>query len=104
MVNGRLDLIGNNRRDLETAIRSVNSYTQTIGIYPDALKTAIRDRLAYQGAQRLVSLGGAATLMGTPQPQDGLEPLRRSVKWITDESASGDYLVGLAALGKVDAT
>jgi len=83
--------------DLETAIRSVNSYTQTIGIYPDALKTAIRDRLAYQGAQRLVSLGGAATLMATPQPQDGIEPLRRSVKWITDESASGDYLVGLAS-------
>jgi hypothetical protein len=83
--------------DLETAIRSVNSYTQTIGIYPEALKTAIRDRLAYQGAQRLVSLGGAATLMGTPQPQDGIEPLRRSVKWITDETASGDYLAAMAA-------
>ena len=82
--------------DLETAIRSVNSYTQTIGIYPDALKTAIRDRLAYQGAQRLVSLGGAATLMGTPQPQDGIEPLRRSVKWITDETAAGEYLAALA--------
>ena len=83
--------------DVETAVRSVNSYTQTIGIFPEALKTALRDRLAFQGAQRLVSLGGAATLMRTPQPQDGIEPLRRSVKWITDESADAAYLMGVAA-------
>jgi len=82
--------------DVETAARSVNAYTQTIGIYPESLKARLRDRLAFQGAQRLVSLGGAATLMQTPQPQDGIEPLRRSVKWITDESADGDYLAGLA--------
>ncbi|ARS27256.1 acyl-CoA reductase [Sphingomonas sp. KC8] len=78
--------------DLETAVRSVNSYTQTIGIYPDALKQELRDRLAFQGAQRLVSLGGAATLLQAPGPQDGIEPLRRMVKWITDESGDGDTL------------
>jgi hypothetical protein len=83
--------------DVETAVRSVNSYTQTIGIFPESLKTALRDRLAFQGAQRLVSLGGAATLMRTPQPQDGIEPLRRSVKWITDESADAAYLMAVAA-------
>ncbi|MDB5397654.1 MAG: long-chain-fatty-acyl-CoA reductase [Rhodospirillales bacterium] len=82
--------------DIETAVRSVNSYTQTIGIFPESLKLALRDRLAFQGAQRLVSLGGAATLMRTPQPQDGIEPLRRSVKWITDETADGDYLASMA--------
>jgi hypothetical protein len=82
--------------DVETAVRSVNSYTQTIGIYPESLKIRLRDRLAFQGAQRLVSLGGAATLMQTPQPQDGIEPLRRSVKWITDESADGAYLEEMA--------
>lgn len=69
---------------VEEAILSVNSYTQTIGIYPDSLKAAVRDRLSYQGAQRLVSLGGAG-LSQTPGPQDGIEPLRRTVKWITDE-------------------
>lgn len=78
--------------DLETAIRSVNSYTQTIGIFPDSLKATLRDRLAYQGAQRLVSLGGAATLMQAPGPQDGIEPLRRMVKWIVDEDGDGDML------------
>ncbi len=82
--------------DVETAARSVNAYTQTIGIYPESLKTTLRDRLACQGAQRLVSLGGAATLMRTPQPQDGIEPLRRSVKWIVDESADGKQLAALA--------
>jgi hypothetical protein len=78
--------------DLETAIRSVNSYTQTIGIYPEELKTQLRDRLAFQGAQRLVSLGGAATLMQAPGPQDGIEPLRRMVKWIVDESGDAAIL------------
>jgi len=83
--------------DIETAVRSVNAYTQTIGIFPESLKVSLRDRLAFQGAQRLVSLGGAATLMQTPQPQDGIEPLRRSVKWITDESADGEYLAAMAS-------
>ncbi len=71
---------------VDEAVRSVNSYTQTIGIYPESLKTRLRDRLAFHGAQRLVSLGGAATLAQAPGPQDGIEPLRRMVKWIVDES------------------
>lgn len=78
--------------NLETAVRSVNSYTQTIGIYPDALKEKLRDRLTFQGGQRLVSPGGAATLLQAPGPQDGIEPLRRMVKWITDENGDGDAL------------
>src|ERR1700722_10869619 len=83
--------------DVESAVRSVNSYTQTIGIFPESLKASLRDRLSYQGAQRLVSLGGAATLMQTPSPQDGIEPLRRMVKWITDESASEEMLEAQAS-------
>lgn len=70
--------------DLEVPIRAVNAYTQTIGIYPEALKHEIRDRLAGQGAQRLVSLG-AATLTVFGGPQDGIEPLRRMCKWVVDE-------------------
>ena len=78
--------------DIDTAVMSVNAYTQTIGIYPDSLKEAIRDRLAFQGAQRLVSLGGAITLNGGTQRQDGIEPLRRMCKWVTDESGDGDQI------------
>lgn len=82
--------------DIDTAVMSVNAYTQTIGIYPDSLKEAIRDRLAFQGAQRLVSLGGAITLDGGTQRQDGIEPLRRMCKWITDESGDGHQIEQLA--------
>jgi hypothetical protein len=70
--------------DLEIPIRSVTAYTQTIGIYPDALKAQLRDRLAFHGAQRFVSLGYAAR-MSYAGPHDGLEPLRRMCKWIIEE-------------------
>lgn len=74
---------------VDTAVRSVNAYTQTIGIYPEELKTKLRDQLAYQGAQRLVSLGGAATMQHNMERQDAIEPVRRMVKWITVETADG---------------
>jgi hypothetical protein len=71
--------------DLEIPIRSVTAYTQTIGIYPDELKAKLRDRLAFHGAQRFVSLGYAAR-MSYAGPHDGIEPLRRMCKWIIEES------------------
>jgi hypothetical protein len=76
--------------DLETPIRSVNAYTQTIGIFPEPLKEHIRDRLALHGAQRLVSLGYAsnAGVMSLGGPQDAIEPLRRMCRWIIDESSN----------------
>ncbi len=70
--------------DLEVPVRAVTSYTQTIGIWPETLKRKIRDRLALQGAQRIVSLGQAAA-MGNHGVQDGIEPLRRMCRWIVDE-------------------
>lgn len=71
--------------DLEVPVQSVTAYTQTIGLYPDSLKTQLRDRLVFNGAQRLVSLGYAckAAMAG---PHDAMEPLRRMCKWITDEN------------------
>jgi hypothetical protein len=71
--------------DLEIPIRAVTAYTQTIGIYPEELIPKIRDRLAYQGAQRLVTLGYVATARTIAGPQDGIEPLRRMCKWILNE-------------------
>jgi hypothetical protein len=74
---------------VDTAIGSVNSYTQTIGVFPDQLKDAIRDRLGIQGAQRVVSLGFALAPM-LVLPQDGIEPLRRMCRWVAGETASRD--------------
>jgi hypothetical protein len=63
---------------------AVNAYTQTIGIYPESLKTQLRECLPLFGAQRLTSLGYAASVNFTI-PQDAMEPVRRMCKWIVDE-------------------
>lgn len=75
--------------DPADALGAVNAYTQTIGIYPESLKDALRDRLALHGAQRLVSLGYAAD-PNVALPQDAIEPVRRMVKWIVDERCEPD--------------
>jgi len=80
--------------DLNTALRAVNAYTQTVGIYPDQLKTELRDALSLAGAQRLVCLGGAAR-PSYSGPQDAIEPLRRMCKWIIDETRPAEQIMAL---------
>ena len=70
--------------DLADAARFVNSYTQTVGVYPEALKYRLRDVLPLHGVQRFVTLGYAMTA-NPALPQDAIEPMRRMVKWIVDE-------------------
>jgi len=70
--------------DIDEVTRAVTAYTQTVGIYPESLKRALRDRLPLHGAQRLTSLGYACHV--TPaMPQDAIEPVRRMCKWVVDE-------------------
>jgi hypothetical protein len=71
---------------LNTALQSVNAYTQTVGVFPEDLKKHVRDILPHFGVQRIVSLG-FATSGSLATPQDAIEPLRRMCKWITDESS-----------------
>jgi len=81
---------------VETAIRSVNAYTQTIGVFPDRLKQEISDRLALHGAQRVVSLGLALSPM-LSLPQDGMEPLRRMCRWVAGETGRPDTTTSILA-------
>jgi hypothetical protein len=74
---------------LDTAVNAVSAYTQTIGIYPDSKRMELRDRLAFHGAQRTVSLGYAGHFANIG-PHDGIEPLRRMCKWIVDEQYEPD--------------
>lgn len=69
---------------LDEVLDACDSYTQTVGIYPESLKDELNDRLPLYGAQRLVSLGYASdvTVAG---PQDAIEPMARMVKWVVDE-------------------
>jgi hypothetical protein len=70
---------------IDDVTKVVNAYTQTIGIFPESLKTELRDRLPLFGAQRLTSLGYAASV-NFAIPQDAMEPVRRMCKWIVDET------------------
>ncbi len=71
--------------DLDAALRSLSSWTQTVGVYPDALKDKLRNLLPLFGAQRIVSLG-IAPYLHQALPQDSIEPVRRMIKWIVDET------------------
>jgi hypothetical protein len=71
--------------DARDVLARIDSSTQTIGIYPESLKAELRHELGLHGAQRLVSLGYAPS-PNMALPQDGIEPVRRMVRWVIDES------------------
>jgi Acyl-CoA reductase (LuxC) len=79
---------------------AVNSFTQTIGIYPESLKRQLRDWLPLFGAQRLTSLGYACSVP-IAAPQDGMEPIRRMCKWIVEEACDPDTVTPLWRLGSM---
>jgi hypothetical protein len=74
---------------LDEVMGAVDAYTQTVGIYPEALKDGLKDLLPLHGAQRIVSLGYAGA-MKMAAPQDAIEPMRRMGKWISNQIASPD--------------
>jgi hypothetical protein len=80
--------------NIDKVTDAVNAYTQTIGIYPESLKTQLRDTLPLFGAQRLTSLGYAASVNFTI-PQDAMEPVRRMCKWIVEEHCLPDRVLPL---------
>jgi hypothetical protein len=73
---------------LDEVLDAVDSYTQTVGVFPDDLMPILRHKMALWGGQRFVSLGYAFCGPGFIGPQDGMEPLRRMCKWIVCEGAS----------------
>jgi hypothetical protein len=73
--------------ELDEVMDAVDAYTQTVGVYPESLKDALKDMLPLHGAQRIVSLGYAAALKWAG-PQDAIEPLRRMGKWICNQIAT----------------
>jgi hypothetical protein len=85
--------------DIADAGRFVNAYTQTVGVYPETLKAKLRDELPLFGAQRFVTLGYAMT-SNPALPQDAIEPVRRMVKWIVDESCPAEVCPPLWAGAK----
>lgn len=70
--------------DIDEFLDAIDSYTQSIGVYPESLKGELRDQMPLYGCQRIISLGytSAVTMAG---PHDALEPMARMVKWVVDE-------------------
>jgi Acyl-CoA reductase (LuxC) len=66
---------------LDEVLPRFDFYTQTIGIYPEELRTRLRDVAPLFGVQRFVPLGYSShhTWCG---PHDSLELDRRMCKWI----------------------
>lgn len=66
--------------------------TQTIGVYPESLRDTLLNPLALAGIQRLVSLTGNDPAqifhdmhtLPPGVPHDGIEPMRRNVRWVID--------------------
>ena len=69
---------------LDEAVRHVNVATQTVGVYPVERKLTLRDVIASSGAQRVVTLGAAASSQAGLS-HDGFNPLQRFVRWVNDE-------------------
>lgn len=70
---------------LEDVLDVVDAYTQTVGIFPESLREVVRHKGALHGGQRFVQLGYSFNGAGLIGPQDGIEPMRRLVKWIVSE-------------------
>lgn len=70
---------------LDEVLDVVDAYTQTVGIWPESLRDVVRHKGALHGGQRFVQLGYTFNGPGLVGPQDGIEPMRRIVKWIISE-------------------
>jgi len=75
--------------DLKDAVALATVATQTVGIYPGGRGEQLRDALASRGVQRIVALGEAHEA-GMGMPHDGMYPLHRFVRWVVDNSISGE--------------
>lgn len=81
--------------DLREAVKWCDDTTQTVGVYPESMRDKLLDSFALAGVQRLAPLTGGDPVgvfrnMNTlppTMPHDGIEPLRRSVRWVIDHRA-----------------
>ena len=92
--------------DLLDVIKWCDDTTQTVGIYPETLRDRLIDAFALAGVQRMVPLQGGDPMqiysdmhmLPPGSPHDGIEPMRRSVRWVIDHRpAEHEAKLSLAA-------
>ena len=78
--------------DLLDVAKWCDDTTQTVGIYPEAIRDRLLDTFSLVGVQRMVALGGGDPMqifqdmhtLPPGMPHDGIEPMRRNVRWVID--------------------
>jgi hypothetical protein len=89
--------------DLADVLKWCDDAAQTVGIYPESDRARVLDLFALSGVQRLVSLSGGDPMtvyadshhMPPGSPHDGIEPMRRSVRWVVDMRPSAAEALAL---------
>lgn len=85
--------------DLLEVAKWCDDTTQTVGVYPEAIRDRLLDTFSLVGVQRMVSLSGGDPMqifhemhtLPPGMPHDGIEPMRRNVRWVIDHRpASSD--------------
>jgi len=85
--------------DLLDVVKWCDDTTQTVGVYPESLRDRMLAPLSLAGIQRLVSLAGGDPMqifrdshsLPPGMPHDGIEPLRRNVRWVIDHRPAGSH-------------
>jgi hypothetical protein len=78
--------------DLLEVVKWCDDTTQTVGVYPESLRDRLLDPFSLAGVQRIVPLTGGDPMkifhdmhtLPPGMPHDGIEPLRRNVRWVID--------------------
>jgi hypothetical protein len=81
--------------NLLDVVKWCDDTTQTVGVYPESLRETLLDPFSLAGVQRLVALSGGDPLqmfqdmnsLPPGMPHDGIEPMRRNVRWVIDQRA-----------------
>jgi hypothetical protein len=69
---------------IDDALSSFSAATKAAGIFPDDLRTRLRDKGALMGGQNFVPIGYAIVGAAGAAPSDGIEPERRMCRWAVD--------------------
>jgi hypothetical protein len=78
---------------IEDALDSFSAATKAAGIFPDSLRTRLRDRGALMGGQSFIPIGYAIS-SSAGGPSDGIEPERRMCRWVVDVRADPAVVAG----------
>jgi hypothetical protein len=89
--------------NLLDAVQWCDDTTQTVGVYPESLRDELLDAFALAGVQRMLPMKGGNAMqifndihtLPPGSPHDGIEPWRRSVRWVIDQRAP-DNIVPLS--------